>query len=248
MCRDTICAASRSITAVQDRVAQVRPIVSARHQHQPATKRRRRRERIVDNRDQCRRLADTDRLRFPALRRSDPARPCRANLDHGFPGGLDLLAACSGHDCAILEGALAVRDLHHLSAFSAADSDARRMRRCIRAWKSFKRSGLPPCSACRGGNPILAILWSVLKYTESATYLLTCCRTRSGPGNTRIASDRSGTSASIVFRHLARVARTSDAEEIVIVSQFGISPGAEIVARALNLNPALGQRGPRVPC
>ena len=40
-----------------------------------------------------RRLADPHQLRFPALGRFHPARPRRADLAHGVPRGVDLLAA-----------------------------------------------------------------------------------------------------------------------------------------------------------
>ena len=46
---------------------------------------------VVVDRDQGRRLADPHRLRFPAVRRPDPARPCRADLEHGVSRHVDLL-------------------------------------------------------------------------------------------------------------------------------------------------------------
>ena len=47
--------------------------------------------------------------------------------------------------------------------------------------------------------------------------------------------------------HLVKVARTSDAEEIVVVGHSsGSFLGTEIMARALKLDPSLGRRGPRV--
>jgi pimeloyl-ACP methyl ester carboxylesterase len=48
-------------------------------------------------------------------------------------------------------------------------------------------------------------------------------------------------------RYLANVARTSDAEEIVVVGHSsGSFLGAEILARALKLDPSLGRHGPRI--
>src|SRR6266851_4975379 len=48
-------------------------------------------------------------------------------------------------------------------------------------------------------------------------------------------------------QYLAKVARESDAEEIVVVGHSsGSFLGAEILARALKLDPALGRHGPRV--
>jgi pimeloyl-ACP methyl ester carboxylesterase len=47
--------------------------------------------------------------------------------------------------------------------------------------------------------------------------------------------------------HLVKVARSSDAEEIVVVGHSsGSFLGTEIMARALKLDPSLGCRGPRV--
>jgi hypothetical protein len=91
-------------------------------------------------------------------------------------------------------------------------------------------------------------LWVVLKYTESATYLLYLLSDtiwtwefshRQRPEwDERI--DR-------FAEHLAKVARTSAAEEIVIVGHSsGSFLGAEILARALKLDPDLGRHGPRV--
>ena len=115
--------------------------------------------------------------------------------------------------------------------------------------KSLQAIGAPALfSIAAAAIAFLAILWSVLKYTESATYLLYLLSDtiwtwefshRQRPEwDERI--DR-------FAEHLAKVARTSDAEEIVIVGHSsGSFLGAEIVARALNLDPALGQHGPRV--
>ena len=91
-------------------------------------------------------------------------------------------------------------------------------------------------------------LGTILKYTENLTYLLyLLCDTiwtwefshRQRPDwDQRI--DR-------FARYLADVAGRSDAEEIVIVGHSsGSFLGAEILARALKLDPALGRHGPRI--
>jgi hypothetical protein len=94
----------------------------------------------------------------------------------------------------------------------------------------------------------VAILGSVLKYTENRTYLLYVLADtvwtwqfahRSRPEwDQRI--DR-------FAHHLVKVARESDAEEIVIVGHSsGSFLGTEMLARALQLDPALGRHGPRI--
>jgi hypothetical protein len=94
----------------------------------------------------------------------------------------------------------------------------------------------------------VAALGTILKYTENLTYLLyLLCDTiwtwefshRQRPEwDQRI--DR-------FAQYLVDVARSSDAEEIVIVGHSsGSFLGVEIVARALKLDPALGQHGPRI--
>ena len=62
------------------------------------------------------------------------------------------------------------------------------------------------------------------------------------------ASGRNGTQRIDRFaRYLADVARSSDAEEIVVVGHSsGSFLGTEILARALKLDPALGRHGPRI--
>jgi hypothetical protein len=94
----------------------------------------------------------------------------------------------------------------------------------------------------------VAILGTVLKYTENQTYLLyLLCDTiwtwefshRARPDwDARI--DR-------FAQHLVKVARESDADEIVIVGHSsGSFLGTEMLARALQLDPALGRHGPRI--
>jgi hypothetical protein len=94
----------------------------------------------------------------------------------------------------------------------------------------------------------LAVLGATLKYTENLTYLLYLLSDtiwtwefshRQRPEwDERI--DR-------FAQYLANVARTSDAEEIVVVGHSsGSFLGTEILARALKLDPALGRHGPRI--
>jgi len=94
----------------------------------------------------------------------------------------------------------------------------------------------------------VALLGTVLKYTENATYLLYLLSDtiwtwqfshRQRPEwDQRI--DR-------FAQYLTKLARESDAEEIVVVGHSsGSFLGAEILARALKLDPALGRHGPRI--
>jgi pimeloyl-ACP methyl ester carboxylesterase len=91
-------------------------------------------------------------------------------------------------------------------------------------------------------------LWALLKTTEKYTYLLyLMCDTiwtwefshgQRGEWDARL--DR-------FAQHLCGVARNSDAQEIVLVGHSsGSFLGTEILARALERDPALGQHGPRV--
>lgn len=94
----------------------------------------------------------------------------------------------------------------------------------------------------------VALLGTMLKYTENQTYLLYLLSDtiwtwefshRQRPEwDERI--DR-------FAQYLAKLARESDAEEIVVVGHSsGSFLGAEILARALKLDPALGRHGPRI--
>ncbi len=94
----------------------------------------------------------------------------------------------------------------------------------------------------------VALLGTVLKYTEKPTYLLYLLSDtiwtwqfahRQRPEwDERI--DR-------FAQYLTKLARESDAEEIVVVGHSsGSFLGAEILARALKLDPALGRHGPRI--
>jgi pimeloyl-ACP methyl ester carboxylesterase len=115
--------------------------------------------------------------------------------------------------------------------------------------KGLEALGIPgPFSMAAAAAVFVALLGSVLKYTENATYLLYLLSDtiwtwefshRQRPEwDERI--DR-------FAQYLVDVARASDAEEIVIVGHSsGSFLGAEILARALKLDPALGRHGPRV--
>jgi hypothetical protein len=94
----------------------------------------------------------------------------------------------------------------------------------------------------------IALLGTVLKYTENQTYLLYLLSDtiwtwefshRQRPEwDQRI--DR-------FAQHLVKVAGRTDADEIVLVGHSsGSFLGVEILARALKLDPALGRRGPRI--
>jgi hypothetical protein len=94
----------------------------------------------------------------------------------------------------------------------------------------------------------IAVLYAMLKYTENRTYALYLLSDtiwtwqfshRQRPEwDARI--DR-------FARHLVKVAGSSDAEEIVIVGHSsGSFLGVDILARALQIDPDIGRRGPRV--
>jgi hypothetical protein len=115
--------------------------------------------------------------------------------------------------------------------------------------KGLEAIGIPDLvSIAAAAIAFLAILWAVLKYTENATYLLYLLSDtiwtwefshRQRPEWDERIDRFAG--------HLAKVARTSAAEEIVIVGHSsGSFLGTEILARALKLDPDLGRHGPRV--
>ena len=115
--------------------------------------------------------------------------------------------------------------------------------------KGLQAFGLPdPFSIAAAAAVFVAVLGSLLKYTENATYLLyLLCDTiwtwEFSHRQRRQWDQRIDRFA----RHLAEVARTSQAEEIVVVGHSsGSFLGAEILARALKLDPALGRHGPRI--
>jgi pimeloyl-ACP methyl ester carboxylesterase len=115
--------------------------------------------------------------------------------------------------------------------------------------KGLEALGIPGLfSIAAAAAVFVAILGTMLKYTENQTYLLYLLSDtiwtwefshRQRPEwDERI--DR-------FAQYLADVARSSDAEEIVIVGHSsGSFLGAEILARALRLDPALGRHGPRI--
>jgi pimeloyl-ACP methyl ester carboxylesterase len=115
--------------------------------------------------------------------------------------------------------------------------------------KGLDAIGIPaPISIPAAAAIFVALLGSLLKYTENRTYVLYLLSDwiwtwefsqRQRPEwDQRI--DR-------FAQHLVDVARSSDAEEIVIVGHSsGSFLGTELLARALKLDPALGRHGPRI--
>ncbi|MGY3616831.1 hypothetical protein [Bradyrhizobium sp. USDA 10063] len=115
--------------------------------------------------------------------------------------------------------------------------------------KGLNAIGIPDLFSVAAATAIfVAVLGTVLKYTENNTYVLYLLSDtiwtwefshRQRPEwDERI--DR-------FAQHLIRVARTSDADEIVLVGHSsGSFLGTEILARALRLDPLLGRHGPRV--
>src|ERR1700704_5368102 len=109
--------------------------------------------------------------------------------------------------------------------------------------------GIPPfLSIAASAALFVAVLGTTLKYTENLTYLLYLLSDtiwtwefshRQRPEwDERI--DR-------FAQYLVNVARSSDAEEIVVVGHSsGSFLGTEILGRALKLDPALGRHGPRI--
>jgi hypothetical protein len=115
--------------------------------------------------------------------------------------------------------------------------------------KGLEALGIPNVfSIAAAAAMFVAALGTILKYTENRTYLLYLLSDtiwtwqfshRQRPEwDERI--DR-------FAQYLAKVARSSDAQEIVVVGHSsGSFLGAEILARALKLDPALGRHGPRI--
>jgi hypothetical protein len=115
--------------------------------------------------------------------------------------------------------------------------------------RGLEALGIPvPFSIAAATAVFVAALGTMLKYTENQTYLLYLLSDtiwtwqfshRQRPDwDQRI--DR-------FAQHLVNVARSGDAEEIVVVGHSsGSFLGAEIMARALKLDPDLGRHGPRI--
>jgi hypothetical protein len=115
--------------------------------------------------------------------------------------------------------------------------------------KGLEALGIPGVfSLAAAAVTFVAVLGTLLKYTENRSYLLYLLSDtiwtwefahRQRPEwDARI--DR-------FAQYLVDVAGRSDAEEIVVVGHSsGSFLGAEILARALKLDPALGRRGPRI--
>jgi pimeloyl-ACP methyl ester carboxylesterase len=115
--------------------------------------------------------------------------------------------------------------------------------------KGLQALGIPELfSIAAAAALFIATIGTVLKTTENSTYLLYLLSDtiwtwefshRQRPEwDQRI--DR-------FAQYLASVARSSDAEEIVVVGHSsGSFLGAEILARALELDPGLGRHGPRI--
>lgn len=109
--------------------------------------------------------------------------------------------------------------------------------------------GIPdPFSIAAGIALFVALLGTVLKYTENQTYLLYVLSdtiwTWEFSHRERPEWDQR---LDRFAQHLVNIARSSKAEEIVVVGHSsGSFLGTEILARALRLDPALGQHGPRI--
>jgi hypothetical protein len=115
--------------------------------------------------------------------------------------------------------------------------------------KGLEALGIPGLFSMTAAAAVfVALLGTLLKYTENSTYLLYLLSDtiwtwefshRQRPDwDARI--DR-------FAQYLVNVAGGSDAEEIVVVGHSsGSFLGAEILARALRLDPALGRHGPRI--
>jgi pimeloyl-ACP methyl ester carboxylesterase len=115
--------------------------------------------------------------------------------------------------------------------------------------KGLNAIGIPDLFSIAAATAIfVALVGTVLKYTENSTYVLYLLsdwiwtwefsRRQRPEWDQRI--DR-------FAQHLVEVARSSEADEIVIVGHSsGSFLGTELLARALKLDPALGRHGPRI--
>ena len=115
--------------------------------------------------------------------------------------------------------------------------------------RGLEAAGVPaPLGIAAAALFFLAALWTVLKYTEKRTYVLyLMCDTiwtwEFSHGERPEWDERLDGFA----QHLCEVARSSEADEIVLVGHSsGSFLGTEIMARALKLDPGLGKHGPRL--
>jgi pimeloyl-ACP methyl ester carboxylesterase len=120
------------------------------------------------------------------------------------------------------------------------------------AWafeKGLHMLGIPgPFRFAAGAALFLATFGAIVKYTESRTYALyllaDAAWTWKFARRQRPEWDRR---IDHFARHLVDVARSTEAEEIVVVGHSsGSFLAVEILARALALDPALGRHGPRI--
>src|SRR5438270_4881633 len=115
--------------------------------------------------------------------------------------------------------------------------------------KALAALGIPePFSIAVAIAVFVAALGSILKYTENLTYLLYLLSdtiwTWEFSHRQRPEWDRR---IDRFAQYLINVARSSDAEEIVVVGHSsGSFLGAEILGRALKLDPAVGRHGRRI--
>ena len=115
--------------------------------------------------------------------------------------------------------------------------------------KGLDALGVPKALSIAAAIALLvALLGTVLKYTEQRTYVLyLLCDwiwTWDLAHRQRVEWDQR---IDRFAAHLCKVVRDSDAEEIVLVGHSsGLFLGTEILARALKLDPALGKHGPRL--
>ena len=145
MCRDTIRAALRSITAcsapncASSAGSISSPPRSAARRARPTARPRPGPSRPRPSDWQTR--TSYDFLRFEDLIQRDLAAPIWRTVFHG---DVDLLAAgVRRHHRAVLEGALAVRDLHHLPAFPAAQRSAVVAGHRVRLRQGLEALGIP---------------------------------------------------------------------------------------------------------
>jgi pimeloyl-ACP methyl ester carboxylesterase len=115
--------------------------------------------------------------------------------------------------------------------------------------KGLNALGVPdPISIAAATAIFVALLWGVLKYTENATYVLyLLCDTIWTWEFSHRERKEWDERIDRFARHLVKVAKSTDAEEIVIVGHSsGSFLSTEMLARALKLDPALGRNGPRI--